>query len=100
MGYAPSPVKRIDGYFTEKEYGKVFEYMNVDEKDIFFSPLAHGGKNVRYPHKIFVGPLGETRYAFVKGSVAHVVVNETSDYLGRSKFIIEKWNIRKHRKLS
>jgi hypothetical protein len=98
MGTAPASIQRIDGYFTEKNHGKTFEYVEVDKNDWFFSPLAHGGKNVRYPHKIFVGPLGETRYAFVKGSVAHVVTDETT-IDGKPWFIVEKWNIKQHRRL-
>ena len=99
MGYAPASVEMIAGYFTEKDYGKVFEYVDVDSADVFLAPLAHGGRNVRYPHKIFVGPLGETRYAFVKGSVAHVVTDET-EKRGYPWFIVEKWNIKQHRKLT
>jgi hypothetical protein len=98
MGYASASVQKIAGYFTEKDYGKVFEYVDVDKDDFFLAPLAHGGKNVRYPHKIFVGPLGETRYAFVKGSVAHVVIDETA-VDGSSVYVVEKWNIKKNRKL-
>jgi len=99
MGHAPASVKRIAGYFTEKEHGNVFEYVEVDKDDWFFAPPAHGGRNVRYTHKIFVGPLGETRYALVKGSVAHVVTDET-ERCGYPWFIVEKWNIKQHRKLT
>jgi hypothetical protein len=98
MGYASASVQKIAGYFTEKDYGKVFEYVDVDKDDFFLAPLAHGGKNVRYPHKIFVGPLGETRYAFVKGAVAHVVIDETA-VDGSPMYVVEKWNIKKNRKL-
>lgn len=98
MGYASASVQKIAGYFTEKDYGNVFEYVDVDKDDFFLAPLAHGGKNVRYPHKIFVGPLGETRYAFVKGSVAHVVIDETA-VDGLPMYVVEKWDIKKNRKL-
>jgi hypothetical protein len=98
MGHAPASVDMIAGYFVEKDYGNTFEYVEVDKDDWFLAPLAHGGRNVRYPHKIFVGPLGETRYAFVKGSVAHVVTDET-EKRGYPWFVVEKWNIKQHRKL-
>ena len=98
MGYAPASVDIVAGYFTEKEFGKVFEYVDVDVDDHFLAPLAHGGRNVRYPHKIFVGSLHETRYAFVKGSVVHVVTDET-ELRGKPWYVIEKWNIKQHRRL-
>lgn len=95
MGIAPCDEKII-GYFTEVEFGKVFEYTNIDPNDIVFHTLAHGGKVVQFPHKIFVGPLFETRYACVKKTVAHVVVDER-ELNGRSMFVIEKWRIKNHR---
>jgi hypothetical protein len=98
MGHAPSSVRKIAGYFTEKDYGQHFEYVEVAKDDWLLAPLAHGGANVRYPHKVFVGPLSETRYAFVKGSVAHVVVDETA-IDGSPMYVVEKWHIKNHRKL-
>lgn len=97
MACAPASVKTF-GYFTEAEFGKVFDYVNLPSDEVFLSPLAHGGKNVRFPHKIFVGPNSETRYAYVKNSVAHVV---TDEYVvdGEAHYIVEKWNIKRHRKL-
>lgn len=90
MGLAPHSVKTI-GYFTEMSHGKIFDYAMADE--MILSPLAHGGKNVLFPHMIFVGFNHETRYAYVKGSVAHVIVNENDD-----GWVVEKWDITKHRK--
>lgn len=60
---------------------------------MILSPLAHSGKNVQFPHIVWVGPLQERRYAFVKGSVAHVITDET-DF----GWVVEKWEIKKHRK--
>ena len=95
MALAPTG-ERVLGYFTEKSHGRQFEYSENDQLILF--PLAHGGKNVRYPHKIFVGssagPERDYRYAFVKESVVHVVVDETE--LG---WQVERWDIVKHRKL-
>lgn len=99
MSKAPASVKRIDGYFTEATFGYLFDYVSVDKEDFFLAPLAHGGRNVRYPHKIFVGPLGETRYAFVKGSVAHVVIDEVQ-FGDKIHYVVEKWDIKNHRRLS
>jgi hypothetical protein len=97
MGHAPASVEKIAGYFTEKEHGKTFEYIMNPELVLF--PPAHGGRNVEYPHLIFVGPLSETRMARVLGNVAHVVVDEI-ERNGESWFVIEKWNITKHRVLA
>jgi len=97
MGYAPASVETIDGYFTEKTFGNTFEY--IKNPELVLLPPAHGGRNVEYPHLIFVGPLAETRMARVLGNVAHVVVDEkTRD--GEPWFVIEKWEITKHRRLS
>jgi hypothetical protein len=97
MGYAPASVATIAGYFTEKEHGKTFEY--IMNPELVLHPPAHGGRNVEYPHLIFVGPLSETRMARVLGNVAHVVVDET-ERDGKSWFVIEKWNIKNHRRLA
>lgn len=90
---ANAPVgEKVLGYFTEKSHGRQFDYVENDEMVLF--PLAHGGKNVRFPHKVFVGPDGKDwRYAYVKGSVAHVVVDETE--LG---WKVDRWDIVRHRR--
>jgi hypothetical protein len=98
MGLAPAKV-HIHGYFTEKQYGRTFDYVDVEKDDVFLAPLSHGGKNVRYPHKIFVGPNAETRYAYVKNNVAHIVTDEVWGN-GRSVYVVEKWDIKQHRKLT
>jgi hypothetical protein len=92
---ANAPIgENVIGYFIEKTCGRLFDYALNSDMTLF--PLAHGGKNVLYPHKIFVGPDGKDyRYAFVKGNVAHVVVDETE--LG---WKVEKWDIVRHRKFS
>jgi hypothetical protein len=93
MSYAPiDQMNNVTGCFTEKEFGRVFEYTTNPE--MVLSPPAHGGKNVRFPHLIFVGPRAEeTRQALVLGSVAHVIVDETE-----FGWVVEKWDIKKHRK--
>lgn len=93
MAYAPNDSKVI-GSFIEKDHGKTFEYS--ENPDTVLSPLAHGGKNVRFPHIVWVGPLQERRYAFVKGTCVHIIVDETPE----GYWVVEKWNIKKHRKYS
>lgn len=92
MSYAPLGVKSVSGSFVERDHGHTFEY--IDNSEFVLHVPAHGGKNVHFPHLIFVGPFGqETRRALVKGSVVHVVTDET-DF----GFVVEKWNIKNHRK--
>lgn len=91
MAYAPLDTHAA-GSFIEKDHGKTFEY-TVNPEFVLHVP-AHGGKNVHFPHLIFVGPRGEeTRRALVKGSVAHVVTDETE-----FGFVVERWDIKNHRK--
>jgi hypothetical protein len=92
MAYAPLGINTVSGSFVEKDYGKIFEY--IENPEFVLHTPSHGGKNVHFPHLIFVGPHGEeTRRALIKGHVAHVVTNETA-----FGFTIEKWNIKNHRK--
>jgi hypothetical protein len=94
MAYATPAVynnTKILGCFTEQDYGHKFEYVENPEK-VLHVP-AHGGKNVHFPHLVFVGPLGETRRALVKGSVVHIVTAETM-----SGYVVEKWYIKNHRR--
>jgi len=82
---------KVLGSFVEKDYGKTFEY--AENPEVVLHPLAHGGKNVRFPHLIFVGPNGhETRRAIVKGTCVHVVTDETEN-----GYTIEKWVTKNHR---
>ena len=72
----------LTGYFTEKDYGEVLH------------PDLKTGRNTVYPHLVFVGPEGDqVRMAFVKKTVAYVVVDEIDTDVYR----IEKWNIKNHR---
>jgi hypothetical protein len=92
MAYAPLGVISISGSFVERDCGHTFEY--IENPEYVLHTPAHGGKNVHFPHLIFVGPFGqETRRALVKGSVVHVVTDETDN-----GYTIEKWNIKNHRK--
>lgn len=91
MGYAPHGIQKISGSFVEKDHGCTFEYM--ENPEFVLHVPAHGGRLTHFPHLVFVGPLGETRQALVKGSVVHIVTDET-DF----GFVVEKWFIGKHRK--
>lgn len=93
MAYAPLGINIIVGSFIEKEYGKIFEY--IENPEYVLHTPAHGGKNKHFPHLIFVGPAGstETRRALVMDTCVHVVTDETA-----FGFVVEKWNIKKHRK--
>jgi len=93
MSHAPTSeidTRSVLGIFTEKEFGKAFEYSK--NPDTILSPLAHGGRNVQFPHIVWIGPLQERRYAFVKGTVVHIITDET-DF----GWVVEKWEIKKHR---
>ncbi len=92
MAYAPLGIDTISGSFVEKDHGKTFDY--AENPELVLHVLAHGGKLTRFPHLVFVGPRGEeTRRALVMKTCVHIVTNET-DF----GFIVEKWNIKNHRK--
>lgn len=80
------------GYFTEKDYGRPFEYKK--NPDMVLHPDLKTGRNTVYPHLIFVGPEGDqVRMALVKKTVAYIVVDE----IDNDQSVIEKWNIKNHR---
>lgn len=86
----------VVGEFTEKSYGKFFQYTLADE--MVLHPDLKTGRNTIYPHKVYVTDVQPPydqgwRAALVKGTVAYVVVDE-NDF----GFVIEKWNIKKHKK--
>jgi hypothetical protein len=77
----------LAGYFVERDYGMPFEYAMNTETVLL--PDLSTGKNVVYPHIVFVGPRGDQmRMALVKKTVAYVVIDERD-----GKFQIEKWRI-------
>ena len=90
MAYAPIHTPVV-GSFVESDHGKFFEYSSNPDKVLM--PKAHGGKNVVFPHLVYVGPLMETRMALVLSKVVHIVTDETAD-----GFVVEKWDIVRHRK--
>jgi hypothetical protein len=72
----------IDGMFREKECKNHFEYSN--------KILSDWDKEHGFTHRIWVGPLGESRPATIKKTVAYVSV----DIDENSNPIIEKWKIK------
>ena len=93
MAYAPLGIEVVSGSFVEVEHGKTFEY--IDNPEFVLHVPAQGGKNVHFPHLIFVGPPGltETRWSLVMKTCVHVITDET-DF----GFVTEKWYIKQHRK--
>ena len=82
----------LAGCFTEKDYGRPFEYKK--NPDMVLYPDLKTGRNTVYPHLIFVGPRGDqVRMALVKKTVAYVVVDEVEG----DRSIIEKWDIKNNR---
>lgn len=71
------------GRFRHKETDCAFEYAERIEREY----LAY------YPHLVYVGPNGETRYALVLKTVAYIVVDE--DEYGQP--VVEKWKIKQHK---
>jgi len=99
MAFAPECVSfdrgdgSVMGQFQEKDYGHWFEFSRNDV--LVISPPAHGGKNVEFPHKVWVGndyKNPQYRYAKVGKTVAHVIVDETAD-----GWVVEKWDIKNKR---
>ena len=75
------------GAFNEKSAGNVFEFSINDD------PIME-----EWPHKVWVGGEGVCgmtgyRYAWVKKTVAYVVVDE-NDW---GEAVVEKWDIKNHR---
>lgn len=82
---------KLNGIFTEKDFGKQFEYGLIPDFSGFEFGLKYGAT-----HLIYVG--GEPkfgfpyRYAKIKKTVVYVMTDE-DDY---GFPIWEKWNIKKH----
>ena len=89
--YTENPI----GCFVEQDTGNYFEFsMNPD--DTVLAPPAHGGRNMEYPHIVWVGGEGVCgmrgyRYAKVMKNVVHIITDEDD----RGWAVVEKWNIKK-----
>jgi len=86
MALTPTNVKaEVVGSFQEKEYGHLFEYIVNTDGD------------PEYPYRVFVGPNGEeTRMAKILKTVAYIVTDERVDEFGRTYYVEEKWQIKRH----
>lgn len=96
MAFAPQETKVI-GAFIEKEFGRLFEFSDNPE-EYTFAPPAHGGKNMHFPHRVWVTTPKDRidsgwRYAKVGKTVAHVIVDEDEN----GQAVIQKWDIKGHR---
>lgn len=88
-----SHTKDTVGRFVEKEVGNYFEYSMNDE--LVLAPPSHGGKNMVFPHKVWVGGLVNDqgwRAAKVCKTVVHIITDE--DEYGR--MVVQKWDIKNH----
>ncbi len=79
----------ILGSFFEKEHGHLFEFSKNPE--LILAPPAHGGRNMDFPHLVWVGD-GTPRHAKVGKTVVHIITNETEN-----GWVVEKWQIKGHR---
>jgi len=83
--------------FKHAETGVHFDYGDAGP-DTILAPPAHGGRNVTYPHKVYLSNEvhGQGwRHALVKRGVAYVVVDEREDN-GTVWNVIERWSISSH----
>ena len=72
---------RILGRF-DNEYSHVFEYAARTEAD--------GDWAAKYPHVVFMSD-GSKRFATVKKTVVHIVIDEAAD----GQPVVEKWSIKR-----
>ena len=73
--YAENPI----GAFVEKDTWNYFEFS--ENPELTLAPPAHGGRNMEYPHRVWVGGKGVCgmtgwRYAKVGKTVVHIIVDE------------------------
>lgn len=86
----------ILGGFVEKEFGKFFEFSKNPEMTL--APPAHGGRNMEFPHLVWVADASSIdcgyRKAKVGKTVVHVITNEADD----GSAVVEKWEIKNLKK--
>ena len=90
MSYAPITSRPISGTFTHKDTGAYFDYMSYTPPDssVWNCALMAEGINA----EVYVGPIGETRYAKVLKTVAYVVIDEDAE----GKPVLERWPLARH----
>ena len=87
----------VIGDFVEKEFGNTFEYSLNEE--LVLAPPAHGGRNMVFPHKVWVGGTVNDqgwRAAKVGKTVVHII----TDIDEHGFAVTEKWQIKKHRQFA
>ena len=83
--------------FKHAETGVFFDYGDAD-RDAILAPPPHGGRNVIYPHKVYLNSEvhGQGwRHALVKGGVAYVIIDERESD-GVSWLVSQRWPIKSH----
>lgn len=83
--------------FTHSETDVRFLYEAMPDGETVLAPPPHGGTNMVYRHKLYVGDVvGQGwRHALVLGHVAYVIVDECEED-GRTWWVTEKWPIKRH----
>lgn len=76
---------RVLGCFNNSEFSTFFEYSERPVDDVLWA--------MEHVHLIHMTD-GTTRYATIKKTVAHIVVDETSS----GQPVVESWAIKRHRK--
>jgi hypothetical protein len=82
------------GSFYEKDTGNFFEFSSNPE--LTLSPPAHGGRNMEFPHLVWVTTPWKMdcgyRKAWVGKTVVHIITDERD-----GKNVVEKWHIKKYK---
>ena len=83
--------------FTNTETGVTFQYERCDHGESVLAPPPHGGRNMVYGHKVYVGDtIGfGWRHAVVLAGVVYIITDEREED-GRTWFVSEKWKIKNH----
>ena len=83
--------------FKHATTGVYFDYGDAGA-DAILAPTPHGGRNVVYPHKVYLNSEvhGQGwRHALVKGGVAYVITDERESD-GVTWLVGERWSIKCH----
>lgn len=83
--------------FKHADTGVFFDYHDA-RSDAILAPPPHGGRNVVYPHKVYLNNEvhGQGwRHALVKGGVAYVITDERESD-GMTWLVAERWSITSH----
>jgi hypothetical protein len=84
--------------FKHSDTGVFFNYGDAGS-DAVLAPPPQGGRNVVYPHKVYLNNAVHEqgwRHALVKGSVAYVITDEIEGGDGIVYNVCERWAITSH----